>query len=103
MKKRLSLGTIATHREELELVKKSMELDDEIEYLNAFIDAMEENFKTMFGEVTAKRLISEFEEKNGRKPKTFNYYDVIDNIDLHVYPYVEWANKIEQAIAEKLE
>lgn len=99
---RMSIGTINKKREELELVKQSMDLDEQLEYLNALIDSMEENFKTMFGEITYKRCIAEFEAKNNRKPNPINYYQIIDELDLRIYPYIEWADKIEKAIVENL-
>lgn len=101
-KPKMSIGTIQKKREELELVKQSMDYDEQLEYLNALIDSMEENFKTMFGEVTAKRCIAEFEEKNNRKPNPINYYQIIEDLNLRIYPYVEWADKIEKAIAQNL-
>lgn len=101
-KPKMSIGTINKKREELELVKQSMDLDEELEYLNALIDSMEENFKTMFGEVTMKRCVAEFEEKFGRKPNPINYYQIIDSLDLRIYPYIEWADKIEKAIINSL-
>lgn len=101
-KPKMSIGTINKKREELELVKQSMDIDEQLEYLNALIDSMEENFKTMFGEVTLKRCIAEFEEEYNRKPNPINYYQIIDDLDLRIYPYIDWADKIEKAIMENL-
>ena len=100
---RMSIGTINTQREELDLVRQSMELDDELEYLNAYIDSMQENFKIMFGEVTAKQCIDEFTEKNKRRPKSINYYSIIEKLDLFSYPPVEWGLRIKDAIMNSLQ
>ena len=99
----MSIGTINTQREELDLVRQSMELDDELEYLNAYIDSMQENFKIMFGEVTAKQCIDEFTEKNKRRPKSINYYSIIEKLDLFSYPPVEWGLRIKDAIMNSLQ
>lgn len=101
-KTRMSLGTIAAEREKVQHMRQSAALDDEIENLDMTINSMEENFKTMFGEITYKRMVLEFEAKNGRKPRPVNYCEVIEGMPLRDMRYVDWATAIEDAIADHL-
>lgn len=101
-KPKMSLGTINRKRDELELVKKSVDLDDELEYLQSFIDSMEENFKTLFSEITYKRCAAEFEEIHKRKPAPINYCEIVEELNLRIFPHTEWAYRIEEAIVSNL-
>lgn len=102
-RRRMSLGAIKEQRAGLEMVKYSMELDDELEYLDVTIQNMEENFKIMFSELTYKRIVTEFEQVHHRKPKSIDYYRVIEQLDLSMYEYTDWSSIIEDAIAEEME
>lgn len=94
--KRMSLGTIAAKRQEIEKARRSLELDDELEYLSNYIDAMEANFKRMFINITKERLAIE-------NPDKFIDADcALDALDLHSHPYIEWPDIIEQAIVSRM-
>ena len=97
-KKRLSLGTIARQRQDLELMKQSIALDSEIEYLNSTMDEMETNFKRLFAEATYRRLRMEYRIEHGKEARKFNYHAVVKKLPLQDHPHVEWATMIEEAI-----
>lgn len=103
LKKRLSLSTIQSQKEELALVKRSMELDEEIEFLDANLDAIEENFKSMFVEITTKRALAILAKKTDNpKLPVIDCYQLLEDLNLTDRPYIEWAAAIEKAIFDKI-
>ena len=102
IKKRLSLGTIAEQRQELELMKESMALDEEVEYLNTTMTDMEEMFKQLYAKVTYERLMAEYANSHRKKHKPVDFAKIVSQIQLNRYKYTEWAELIEQALAEHI-
>lgn len=103
IKKRLSLGTIATQRQELELMKESMSLDEEIEYISTTMSDMEAAFKELYAKVTYERLMAEYENEHGKKHKPVDYAKVVDVLPLNRHYFNEWAEMIEDALAREIE
>lgn len=101
-KQNMSLDAIAGQRAELEMVKYHNKLEDELEDLDATIQNWEECFKSMFSEITYKRLVIEFQQIHHRKPKPINCYSVVEKLNLAEHAYAHWPTLIEEAIAEAL-
>ncbi|KAH0786687.1 hypothetical protein GPJ56_009430 [Histomonas meleagridis] len=99
---RYSLGEIQRKSEYAQLLQESYQLDEEIDFMNAMFDAMEDNFVEMFSQITFKRLSAEFEEKYHRKPKKINLFELIGTLKLDENPYTEWAPMIEKHIYNNL-
>jgi hypothetical protein len=96
--RKLSLGAINTQREEVSLLRQSMELDEEAQYIEDYRAAMEGHFAVMFAEVTKRRLNAKRAEK-----KEFDVYELIDSLNLPDFPYTQWAERIESAIITAME
>lgn len=48
-------------KEEIELVKRSIQIDEEIDILNDYVGQAERNFKKMFLETTKRRIIRKYD------------------------------------------
>ena len=96
----MSIGTITSQRNEIALMRKDMELDDEIAELNRQQGEMEETFRFMFTEITQQRLDYELDAKcqTINVPQVHNH---IANLDLSNVDYVEWASIIEKEIEKQ--
>ena len=101
-KRRRSIGTLNNQKKEIELMKRDMELDDEINELMAQKEEMEETFRMMFAEVTQQRLVCELKEQ-GKDPDVSQVYQLVNSLDLRDVDHVEWATRIEKAIESFLE
>ena len=103
--KKSSLNDISMKREELQLMKKALELDEEVEFLLISKDAMEENFKTMFAEITYERIAEE-QRSQFKKPKPPTFlYSLIQELELineEENDILSWASKIEEKIEEEM-
>lgn len=101
--KKRSLSEIQSQKEELELIRRSMELDEEMEVLDATLDAIEENFKMMYAEITIKRAMAKLARKT-ESPKfnVINYFQLIEDLNLYDQPYIQWASLIEKAVFDKM-
>ena len=97
LKKRMSIGTINNERNEIALMKRDIELDEEIADLNAQQDAMEDAFRWMFSEITQQRIRAEMAAK-GKKTKNVNVNERIASLDLENVDHIEWATLLEQTI-----
>lgn len=83
---------------EIEMIKHLRKLDEEEEDLDATRQSLEQCFKAIFGEVTYKRLVIEFERMYHRRPRSVNYHEIIEQLDLAEQPYTHWSTIIEDAI-----
>ena len=97
VKKRMSIGTINNERSEIALMKRDMELDEEIADLNAQQDAMEDAFRWMFSEITQQRIRAEMAAK-GKKAKELDVNEHIASLDLENVDHIEWATLLEKTI-----
>lgn len=97
-KHRMSLGTIEQEREKVNLLKRSVELDEEDEFMDDYITAMNQNFMLMFTEVTKRRL----NLSNGTN-KDVDLYAIINSVHLEDQPVVEWASILEKAVEKAMQ
>jgi hypothetical protein len=96
--RKLSLGTITTQREEVGLLRRSMELDEEAQFTEDYQSAMEGHFAVMFAETTKRRLNAKRAEK-----KELDVYELIDSLNLPEFPYTEWGERIEIAVVDAMQ
>lgn len=97
-KHRMSLGTIEQEREKINLLKRSAELDDEDEFIDEYVTAMNQNFMLMFTEITKRRL-----NVNREVKKEIDIYEIINSVCLEDQPVVEWASILEKTIEEAMQ
>ena len=100
VKKRMSIGTINNERNEIALMRRDMELDEEIADLNAQQDLMEETFRWMFSEITQQRICAELAAE-GKEPSQ-DVNQIVAALDLSEVDHIEWASIIEQAIEDNM-
>lgn len=89
------LEKISKQREELELVRKSIQIDYELEELTDYVKLMEENFKNMFLQVTQRRIAKQL---NHKEIEQMDLHDILDHVNLDNHSYKELAPLIEEAI-----
>jgi hypothetical protein len=97
-RRKLSLGTINTQREEVSLLRQSMALDEEAQDIDDYRSAMEGHFAVVFAEVTKRRLNAKRVQE-----KELDIYELIDSLNLPDFPYTQWAERIENAIVTAME
>ena len=90
---RPSLGSIAKQRAEVEMLKRSLELDEESQFIDDYRVAMEENFVLMMAQLTVRRL----NHMHGTH-KELDLCEIINAMNLPDHPYTEWGRIIEQAV-----
>jgi len=98
----LDIETIQKRREALLLYQQSSELDDEIEYLLAKMDALQENFQTMFSEITYDRIVWENESKQIQHKNPSFLYSTIQSLDLKQQDIVQWSSLMEHEIMKNM-
>lgn len=89
-KKRLSIGTINTARNEIALMKRDLEIESEMQALDKEVADMEEAFRTMYAEITQQRVNIE------RNTNDNVVYDMIMNLDLTNIDPMLWAPTMEK-------
>ena len=94
-RKPLDMDELDHQREEVYLLKRSLEIDEDNAAIADYIAAMQENFALMFAEVTLRRL-------NARKRlKTeLDIQKFVASLNLGQYPPVQWANVLEHSICQ---
>lgn len=90
---RPSLGSIAKQREEVDVLKRSLELDEEAAFIDDYIASMEENFALTMAHLTMRRV----NHIHGTHIE-LDVYELLNCLNLPDHPYTEWGQMIEQAV-----
>jgi hypothetical protein len=86
-------GANLGQQHEVALLRRSMELDEETQYIDDYVSSMEGNFALMFAEITLRRMNAERVVK-----RNIDLYDLIDSLNLPDYPQSQWGERLEAAI-----
>jgi hypothetical protein len=78
---------------EVALLRRSMELDEESQYIDEYLSSMEGNFALMFAEITLRRMNAKRVVK-----RNIDLYELIDSLNLPDYPQSQWGERLEAAI-----
>lgn len=97
--KRMSIGTINNARSEIALMRRDLELDNEIQALDNEVAAMQEAFISMYAEITQQRIVTELKDRN-KSLEGLEVAEEIKNLDLSCIDPMQWATEMEK-IADK--
>lgn len=81
--------------EDVNLLRRSIELDEDNAEIEDYQVAMEENFMLMFAEITLRRLNAKRKCK-----KQIDIYEFVHSLNLRQYPHIQWANVLEDSICQ---
>jgi hypothetical protein len=90
-------SSTGTNYDEVILLRRSIELDEQAEYIDDYQTAMEGNFALMFAEATLRRLNARRIQK-----RELDLYELIDSLNLPDCPYCQWGERLEAAIVSAM-